>query len=125
MRLYRTAAAVLLGAVLHGPALAAPDQRARAEIAHLLDYVATTGCQFNRNGSWHDGLDAKKHLQRKYDYLLKRDLVANAETFIERAATESSMSGRDYQVRCGGGRAVASAAYLKEELARFRARAGK
>jgi hypothetical protein len=35
------------------------------------------------------------------------------------------MSGKPYLVRCGGGQAVASAVYMKEELARFRARAGK
>ncbi|MET0983703.1 MAG: DUF5329 domain-containing protein [Telluria sp.] len=125
MALYRTAAAMLLAAALHGTVLAAPDSRARSEIAHLLDFVATPACQFNRNGSWHDGAEARKHLRKKYDYLAKRNLVTNAESFIEHAATESSMSGKDYLVKCGGGKPVASAAYLKEELARFRARAVK
>jgi hypothetical protein len=125
MLLHRYAAAMLLAASVHSAVLAAPEPRAQAEIAHLLDYVATPGCQFNRNGSWHDGAEARKHLRKKYDYLLKRNLVANAESFIEHAATESSMSGKDYLVRCGGGKAVASAAHLKEELARFRGRAGR
>jgi allantoicase len=125
MKLYRTAGAMLLAVTLHGAALAAPDARAQAEIKHLLDYVATPGCQFNRNGSWHEGAEARSHLQKKYDYLVKRNLVTDAESFIKGAATESSMSGKDYQVRCGGGKAQASAVYLKEELARFRARAGK
>jgi hypothetical protein len=125
MNLYRTAGAMLLAATLHGAALAAPDARAQAEIRHLLDYVATPGCQFNRNDSWHAGAEARSHLQKKYDYLVKRNLVTDAESFIKGAATESSMSGKDYQVRCGGGKAQASAVYLKEELARFRARAGK
>jgi len=40
----RYAGALLLAAGLQGPALAAPDARAQAEIAHLLDYVATPGC---------------------------------------------------------------------------------
>lgn len=122
---YRSAAAILLAVALHGSAGAAPDPRAQAEIAHLLDYVARPGCQFQRNGSWHDGAEAKRHLQRKYDYLLKRDLVTNAESFIARAASESSLSGRDYLVRCGEGKPLASAAYLTGELARFRARPGK
>jgi allantoicase len=116
---------MLLAATLHGAALAAPEARAQAEIRHLLDYVATPGCEFNRNGSWHEGAEARSHLQKKYDYLVKRNLVTDAESFIQGAATESSMSGKDYQVRCGGGKAQASAAYLKEELARFRARSGK
>jgi allantoicase len=125
MNLYRSAGAMLLAATLHGAALAAPEARAQAEIKHLLDYVATPGCQFNRNGSWHEGAEARSHLQKKYDYLVKRNLVTDAESFIKGAATESSMSGKDYLVRCGGGKAEASAVYLKEELARFRARAGK
>ena len=125
MPLSRYAPAMLLAAALHGAALAAPEPRAQSEITHLLDYVAMPGCQFNRNGSWHAGAEARSHLRKKYDYLVKRDLVTNAESFIERAATGSSMSGKDYLVRCGGGKAVASAAYLKEELARLRGRAGK
>ena len=125
IRLYRYAGAMLLALGLHGAASAAPDARAQAEIAHLLDYVATPGCQFNRNGSWHEGPEARAHLKKKYDYLVKRDLVTNAESFIAGAATESSMSGKPYQVRCEGGKAMASAVYLKEELARVRARAGK
>ncbi|KQQ87877.1 DUF5329 domain-containing protein [Massilia sp. Leaf139] len=124
-KLIGSAGAVLLAAAVHGAALGAPDARAQAEIAHLLDYVATPGCEFNRNGSWHAGGEARAHLKKKYDYLLKRSLVTSAESFIERAASESSMSGKDYQVRCGGGKAVASNAYLMEELRRFRGRAGK
>lgn len=123
--LHTCTAALALAALVHGPAAAAPDARTQGEIVHLLDYVATPGCQFNRNGSWHEGAEARAHLQKKYDYLAKRNLVTNAESFIERGASESSTSGKDYLVRCGGGKPVASAVYLKEELARFRARAGK
>ncbi|WP_227496693.1 YfeK family protein [Massilia litorea] len=125
MTVFRFAGAMLLVATLHGAALAAPEPKAQAEIAHLLDYVATPGCQFNRNGSWHDGSEARAHLQKKYDYLVKRDLVTNAESFIERGATQSSMSGKPYLVKCGGGKAVASAVYMKEELKRFRGKASQ
>jgi len=118
-------AAALLFAVFHAAAFAAPEAKTQAEIAHLLDHVATPGCQFNRNGSWHEGPEARSHLKQKYDYLVKRDLVTNAESFIARGATESSMSGKPYLVKCGGGKAVASAVYLKDELARFRAGAAK
>lgn len=125
MTVVRYAGAMLLAATLHGAALAAPEATVQAEIAHLLDYVAMPGCEFNRNGSWHEGAEARSHLKHKYDYLVKRDLVTNAESFIERGASESSMSGKRYLVRCGGGKAVASGPYLTEELKRFRARAGK
>ena len=99
---------------------AEPAPAARQEIAHLIGYLTASGCSFQRNGSWHDAAQAAKHLQRKYDYLQKRDLVASSEDFITRAASESSLSGTPYQVRCGSAAPVASAAWLKAELAKYR-----
>jgi hypothetical protein len=101
---------------------AAPDAVARAEIAHLLQHLESSGCQFQRNGSWYAPGRAAAHLNQKYEYLLKRGLVTSAETFIERAATQSSASGKPYSVKCGDAAAVPSAAWLREELRRFRAR---
>ena len=117
MKRYATAA---LLAILPLLSHAAPPAAARQEIAHLIGYLTASGCSFQRNGSWHDAAQAAKHLQRKYDYLLKRDLVASSEDFIARAASESSLSGKPYQVRCGGTAPVASAAWLKAELAKYR-----
>ena len=99
---------------------AGPDDAARAEIAHLLRYLESSGCQFQRNGSWFAPARAAAHLEQKYEYLLKKGLVTSAETFIERAATQSSASGRTYSVKCGDAAAVPSAVWLKEELGRFR-----
>ena len=115
----RYAAAILL-AILPLLSQAAPPPAARQEIAHLIGYLTASGCSFQRNGSWHDAADAAKHLQRKYNYLQKRDLVATSEDFIARAASESSLSGKPYQVRCSGNAPVASAAWLKAELAKYR-----
>jgi hypothetical protein len=112
-----TVAALGVGAA----ASAQQDARARQEIAHLLDFVGQSGCQFNRNGSWHDSKAARDHLQEKYDYLQRRKLVPDAKTFIERAATESSFSHRAYQVRCGKGQPITSAQWLNAELERYRA----
>jgi hypothetical protein len=103
------------------PAWAQEDARARQEIAHLLDFVAQSGCQFKRNGSWYDSGKAREHLQEKYDYLLRRKLVPDARAFIERAASQSSFSGKPYQVRCGGGPEITSAQWLNAELERYRA----
>ena len=105
-----------------GAAVAAPTPTAKAEIDHLLDYLAKSGCEFNRNGSWYGSKEARDHLNDKYQYLLKKDWVSNAESFIERAATQSSISGKAYQVRCGATQPVASAAWLKAELGRYRQR---
>jgi hypothetical protein len=103
------------------PAWAQQDAGARQEIAHLLDFVAQSGCQFNRNGSWHDSKAARDHLKEKYDYLQRRDLVPDTKSFIERAASESSFSHKAYQVRCGNGQTITSAQWLNTELARYRA----
>jgi hypothetical protein len=112
----------LLITLLALPAVAAePDETARTEIAHLLQYLESSGCQFQRNGSWYPPARAADHLNQKYEYLLKKGLVTSAETFIERAATESSQSGKPYSVKCGAAAPVPSADWMREELKRFRA----
>jgi hypothetical protein len=102
------------------PAWAQQDARARQEIAHLLDFVAQSGCQFNRNGSWHDSKAARDHLQEKYDYLQRRKLVPDTRAFIERAGSQSSWTHKAYQVRCGSGQTITSAQWLNGELERYR-----
>ncbi len=94
---------------------------AREEIAHMISYLENSGCQFNRNGTWYGTKEAVAHISRKYEYLLDKGLVSSAETFIDRAATESSMSGRPYLVMCGAGAPTESATWFKAELASFRA----
>lgn len=103
------------------PAWAQSDARTREDIAHLLDFVAQSGCQFERNGSWHDSKAARDHLQEKYDYLQRRGLVPDAHAFIERAASQSSISGKPYHVRCGKDQVITSAQWLNAELERYRA----
>jgi hypothetical protein len=101
-------------------ALAQQPAQAQREVDHLLDYVARPGCEFNRNGTWYDGQKAREHLREKYQYLEKRKMVPDAEAFVQRAATESSMSGKAYQVRCNGSAPTPSGPWLMEELKRYR-----
>ena len=110
---------VTLGAALM-PARAEPPPQAQREIEQLIQALGASGCQFQRNGKWYPAADAQAHLRRKYDYLRKRDLVANAEQFIERAGTGSSVSGKPYQVRCAGQAAVSSADWLSARLSAIR-----
>ena len=98
------------------PSLAAPSPKAQREIQGLLDALSASSCEFQRNGTWHGRDEAREHLQRKYDYLLKRDLADTAEQFIERAASKSSMSGRAYQVRCPGQPVQPAAVWFKARL---------
>jgi hypothetical protein len=113
------AAAALLAAYAH-TAHAAPDAATRAEIDHLLNKVGQSECRFNRNGSWHDAKDARTHLQKKLDYMARRELLKDTEGFITHAASKSSMSGKAYQIQCPGSAPVASSAWFTEELKRYR-----
>ncbi len=103
-----------------GVAAAEPNASTRAEIDHLLQHLATSKCEFYRNGSWYNGADARAHLEQKYHYLLNRGKISKAEDFIKDAATESSMSGKPYQVRCANAMPVPSAEWLTTELRRYR-----
>jgi hypothetical protein len=89
-------AAVLIAMLVSTSWSAEPDAAARAEIAHLLQYLESSGCQFQRNGSWYPPA---------------------------RAATESSVSG-PYSVKCGAAAPVPSADWLRAELQRFRTTKG-
>ena len=99
-----------------------PTPAATQEIEHLISHLKNSGCEFQRNGSWYDSAKAADHLRGKYDYLLKKGWVLTSEDFIAPAASESSMSHKPYQVRCAGKEAETSAAWLKAELMRYRAR---
>jgi hypothetical protein len=93
---------------------------AHKEIATLLERIETSNCSFGRNGSWHAPADARKHLQMKVDYMVKRNMLGSAEEFIVKAATGSSVSGEEYQIRCGNGPPTTSARWLTAELKRIR-----
>lgn len=109
-------------ALAPGVASAAPSADARREIAQLIGSLDGSQCQFQRNGSWYGPADARSHLQRKYDYLLKKDMVDTAEQFIERAASQSSMSGKAYRIRCPGQPEQTSAAWFGARLQALRQR---
>lgn len=113
--------AMLLGvAVVPSTLHAAPGAAARVEIGGLMQALEDSGCRFQRNGSWHDAAEARSHLQRKYDYLLKRGLADSAEQFIERAASRSSISGKPYRVACPGRAEQDAAPWFRQQLLRLR-----
>jgi hypothetical protein len=92
----------------------------RAEIEALLIKLQGSGCQFNRNGSWYNGSEAKEHLLRKLEYVEGKGTLQSTEYFIEPAASKSSFSGRAYQVRCDGQAPVASQIWLMRQLVTIR-----
>ncbi len=116
----RILAALLLACLLASAAAAPLSPPARSEIEGLLSRLETSGCDFNRNGTWYPGAEAKVHLMRKLKYLEDRGAVQSAEQFVELAATASSVSGRPYLVRCGNGTPVESATWLATQLRAMR-----
>ena len=109
----------LLAASLAVPATApaAPDAKASREIDHLLAFVAASDCKFVRSGSEYDGKAAREHLKRKLDAV--RSKLSTADQFVDRIASESSMTGEAYKVRCGS-RELTSKAWLHGELTTYR-----
>ncbi len=84
-----------------------------------------------RNDKWYGAKRARKHLEKKLAWPVKRDLIDSAKQLIERAAKKSSRSGEAYLVHCGDATVVPSAVvpsavWLMNELTRYRqAAAGK
>jgi hypothetical protein len=101
-----------------------PAPPVQKEIDALLGRLQSSGCRFNRNGSWYDAAEARDHLLQKLQYIEGHGTLGSTEQFIELAATKSSFSGKPYQVQCGAAPAVDSAAWLTQQLKQLRAGAG-
>src|SRR5262252_10218754 len=115
---FRWAAPIAALAVCVGVAAAELTSTAQKEITKLLDRIESSNCSFGRNGDWYPPAEARKHLQMKLDYMVKRNMLGSTEEFISKAATASSVSGEAYQIRCGAQPPVASATWLTAELKR-------
>ena len=76
------------------------DMTAHEEIRALIQAVAESGCEFNRNGSLHSAEAAAEHLELKYSR--GKRYANSAEAFIDRLASKSSWSGKPYQMICDG-----------------------
>jgi hypothetical protein len=107
---------LLLTSSLLSPILAA-DEALESEVAYLLEFVATSGCDFVRNGSSHDPEEAADHLRLKYSRGKRH--VNSAEQFIDRLASESSWTGRAYSVTCDG-QSQPAGAWLHHALTTYR-----
>lgn len=113
--------ALVLASFLSHAAIAAPPETAVKEIDHLLARVAESGCEFYRNGIWYKGNLGQVHLRDKYEWLVRKDMISAASDFIDKAASQSSMTGLAYKVRCKGQKDMLSKQWLTDELMRYRA----
>jgi hypothetical protein len=110
---------VLVGLLVSGTLTASNQiEVTRQEIDHLLNFVANTDCQYDRNGTIHNGPEARDHINRKYEYYRRK--VVTAEDFIKYSATKSKISGRKYKIRCAGAKEKDASDWLLEELQVFR-----
>jgi hypothetical protein len=120
MILYKHLSLLAIATVALSAFAVVPSASTQAEVDQLLTRLAASGCEFERNGSWHHAAEARAHLQRKYRYLLDKHLVGTTEDFIKLAATQSSASGKPYQVKCGN-QQVPSAQWMSQQLKQLRA----
>ena len=103
---------LLLSMLIASPAVA--DAEADA-IEHLLLAVGDSGCTFIRNGKEYTSDDAEDHLRMKYRRGKK--WAPDAEAFIKRIASKSSVSGKPYRIRCGTDPAELTSEWLTLRLA--------
>jgi hypothetical protein len=110
-----------LGLVIAPVACADPPAIVQQEINYLIRDIADSGCDFKRNGIWNDSKTAAAHVRGKYDFLVRLGRIDTTKDFIDNAATESSLSGQPYEIRCVGDLPMPSSRWLSNELARYRA----
>jgi hypothetical protein len=113
--------ALFIGIWAHLATAAPTPAPVRAEIDALLGKLQSSGCQFDRNGSWHSAAEARDHLLRKLEAIERRGTIQSTEQFIDLAASKSSSSGKPYRVRCGTEAAVGSGPWLHRQLVAIRA----
>ena len=108
---------LLAAAVLLIGTARADEVTMNAEIDYLLDTVGESRCVFIRNGKEHAASAARDHLRTKRRR--GRRHFDSADEFIERLASRSSLSGREYMIRCGD-ELVTSNAWFTAALERYR-----
>ena len=101
----------------------ADEAMMNAEIDHLLETVAGSDCVFIRNGDEHDAAAARDHLQMKRER--GRRYYDSTEQFIERIASRSSWSGKDYHIRCGAEPEQAARDWFTAVLEKYRSTAAQ
>ena len=93
------------------------------EIDHLLGFVESSPCRFDRNGTIYNGPEARDHMTMKYEHY--RAKVKTAEDFIKYSATKSMMSGKKYRIHCPASETVDAGDWLLAELRDYRKRQEK
>jgi hypothetical protein len=88
------------------------------EIEELLATIQTSGLVFIRNGEESDASTAADHLRNKWR--IASPPIETAETFINRIASQSSVTGEPYYVKLADGSRVQAANWLRRQLQNIR-----
>ena len=96
-------------------AAAQPAVAPETEINHLLEFVAASSCTFVRNADRYDGPEAADHLRAKYERDKRH--VTSAEKFIDRVASDSSITGTPYTIKCEDSETETTDRWLHKALA--------
>jgi hypothetical protein len=89
------------------------------KIEALLAAVRDSHLTFTRNGTPYPSDQAADHLRQKWDYAGKR--IKTARQFIDRLASESSVSHTPYTLTLANGSTIPSRDWLYHELERIEA----
>lgn len=89
------------------------------EINHLISFISSTDCKYERNGKMHSGSEAIEHINKKYAYF--SDNINSTEDFIKYSATKSKISGKFYKIHCSNKEPINSQDWLLNELKAYRA----
>ena len=110
----------LMGLLMMTPASASDPQAEDLDttIQHLIGYVKESDVTFERNISRHDAVDAAAHIERKYQHF--KDEIDTPEEFIERCATASLVTGKQYLIIDSQGAEMPAGEWLNTELVRYR-----
>lgn len=94
------------------------------KIERLIDFVAAQrDAKFIRNGTAYGATEAADHFRMKLTNAGNR--VRTAVDFIEKVASKSSVSGKDYLIELPDGRVLTVGQFLRDELAELEPPAGR
>ena len=100
MTVKRFSAAPVLGMLILKSLYLQAADTTEHEVRLLIDAIAVSDCDFNRNGRQHTAEEAAAHLELKYARAGKH--IDSADEFITQLASSSSFTGKPYLMSCEG-----------------------
>jgi hypothetical protein len=91
----------------------------KQKIEYLIQSIEKLdGAKFYRNGEWHEPKEAADHLRLKLKNAGSK--IKTAQQFIDKLASESSMSGQAYKIRFKDGKVVEAKVFLNQQLSKLK-----